>query len=286
MNDQRTAIYAERLKILSGEGVRETFHTMLENVVEEITEGLAPEKVAGSEWDWAAVNEELMTQFGFQIELSDDEKDGLSPDAFYDMVLDKAEKLLSAKETEFTPTVYDYLLRQILITTLDHLWKDHLLAMDHLREGINLRAYGQKDPKQEYKKEGHQMFQEMVAVFRADVVEKMCKVQVRREVVAQQPPPQPGTVEPQTQVQPTAGTTEPTVETGPAPAPSPTLGQPLAAPKQERKLVYSHGSDGAPRDASKKEPVKGAEKVGRNEPCPCGSGKKYKQCHGKTAVTS
>lgn len=259
----------------------ETFQTMLESVVEEITEGLTQEKVPGSEWEWSAINDELMIQFGFSIELNEEEKDDLSPDGFYDMVLEKAEKLLSAKETEFTTPIYEYLLRQILITTLDHLWKDHLLAMDHLREGINLRAYGQKDPKQEYKKEGHDMFQQMVAAFRADVVEKMCKVQVRREVTA----PPPGTVEPQTAMQPTPGTIEPHVESGPPAAPAPQLGQPLAPLKPERKLVYSHGAGGTAKDNTKKEPAK-AEKIGRNEPCPCGSGKKYKQCHGKAAVTS
>ncbi len=272
MSDQRTVVYRERRKILGDEETRETLGKMLRAVTDEVVSSFAPEKESASEWDWVAINEEMQKQYGFVIELTEDEKDNLISTAFNDIIVERAEELLAAKDKEFGTELYDYLLRNIMINTLDQMWKDHLLAMDHLREGINLRGYGQKDPKQEYKREGFDLFQEMIAVFRAEVIEKMCKVQVRREVQGEAPATAaPASGEKAAVAPPQAAT----------PA-APVMARPLE-PKSQKQLVYTHG-DAPPRD-KKKEPIKtAAAKVGRNEPCPCGSGKKYKQCHGVTAA--
>jgi preprotein translocase subunit SecA len=263
MNDQRRAIYAERRRVLAGEGLREMFDQILDNVIEEIVEAFAQDKVPGSEWEWRAIDEDMQTQFGFTLGLSDDEKDGLIPASFGDLLAERVGAHLDAKEKEFGEANYLDILRHVLITTLDSLWKDHLLAMDHLREGINLRAYGQKDPKQEYKREGHTMFQEMVAVFRSDVVQKMSVVQIRRDVPLPQPQGAPAPA--------------PLQQAPQRPLPPPPM-LPSAPLPNEKKMTFSHGD--APVKEAKKEPIKTGHKVGRNEPCPCGSGKKFKVCHG------
>lgn len=274
MNDQRTVVYRERRKILSGESVRETFDQIVEAVVDEIVDSFIPEKSAGPDWDWVAIEEELQQQFGFTLNVSDEEKGNLLSEGFRDLLLERVRDHFAAKEREFTPPVFDYILRNVMITTLDQMWKDHLLAMDHLREGIGLRGYGQKDPKQEYKREGFTMFQEMIAAFRADVVERMAKVQVRREEIVSGPEALP---------EGPATSASPREAAGLLPLGNKAMaaGRPLTAPKEQR-LTYSHGD--APKKEARREPVKSAAKVGRNEPCPCGSGKKYKLCHGRAEV--
>jgi preprotein translocase subunit SecA len=128
----------------------------------------------------------------------------------------------------------------IMLQTIDSLWKDHLLNMDHLKEGIGLRGYGQKNPLQEYQKEGFEMFEEMIHRIEEDVVQKLFTVEIARESAAQE----------------------------------------VAMPQRPQRMVLSHGAENIqahPAEPSKRE----GEKVGRNAPCPCGSGKKYKRCHGK-----
>ncbi len=293
MNDQRTVVYKERRKILAGEGIGEMFDEILKSVVDDITAAWAPEKTPPEDWDWTAIEEEMQKQFGFQLELPEEEIERLVPDSFGDVVLERAEQLFEEKKKTFGDELFTYLLRNIMLSTLDQLWKEHLLAMDHLREGIGLRGYGQKDPKHEYKREGFEMFGDMIAMFRAEAVEKMAKVQVRREPVEQPPVMQQQQQQQQAVPGQAAATGLPlqgstTSSSGqPAqpqnPAGMPIVNRPMEA--AERKMTYSHGDTPPKRDAQKA-PVKAAEKVGRNEPCPCGSGKKYKQCHGSAAVSS
>jgi preprotein translocase subunit SecA len=145
------------------------------------------------------------------------------------------------KEKRFGEPMLRQLEKIIMLQTIDSLWKDHLLNMDHLKEGIGLRGYGQKNPLQEYQKEGYDMFEEMIQRKEEDVVQKLFTVELARESVA------------------------PRVE--------------LQQPRPQR-MVLSHGDEPiAARPSSA--PKRDGEKVGRNDPCPCGSGKKYKRCHGK-----
>jgi preprotein translocase subunit SecA len=144
------------------------------------------------------------------------------------------------RERPFTPPVMRQLETLVLLQTIDSLWKDHLLSMDHLKEGIGLRGYGQRDPLQEYKKEGFEMFEAMMLQIQVDAIEKLFTVQIaRQEDVArmeQQRRPQPA------------------------------------------RMVMSGG--GAAAAPAKPQTVRHEDKIGRNDPCPCGSGKKYKKCHG------
>ncbi len=290
MNEQRKVVYAQRKKILLGEPIDESFDSMLTNVVQDIAGDVIPEKVAGPDWDWAGIEEEIQKTFGFKLEPTTHEMEHMDEQLFVQVVQEKAQERFEAKKKEFGDEIYGYVQRNIMITTLDQLWKDHLLAMDHLREGINLRGYGQKDPKQEYKREGYQMFQEMIALWETEVIEKMAHVQVRREA----PPPLLQPEQPPMTAQhppaPTQTGTQPPLagaSSQTAPVGLPQMARPLA--QNERQLSYSHGGNAngpAKKKASAKEPIKSAPKVGRNDPCPCGSGKKYKQCHGSAAATA
>ena len=145
------------------------------------------------------------------------------------------------KEKRFGEPMLRQLEKIIMLQTIDSLWKDHLLNMDHLKEGIGLRGYGQKNPLQEYQKEGFDMFEEMVRRKEEDVVQKLFTVELARETVARE------------------------IE--------------IEQPRPQR-MVLSHGEDAIPARAGNAAKREG-EKVGRNDPCPCGSGKKYKRCHGK-----
>jgi len=152
---------------------------------------------------------------------------------------DRLRKFYEQRETEFTPPVMRQIEKIVMLQTLDSLWKDHLLAMDHLKEGIGLRGYAQQNPLVEYQKEGFSMFEALMSTMQRDVVEKCFSVQVTRQQDVQQMQEQP----------------------------------------KPQKMVMSHG--GETQDAGPQTVKRDADKVGRNDPCPCGSGKKYKRCHGK-----
>jgi preprotein translocase subunit SecA len=156
------------------------------------------------------------------------------------MAIERVHQLYDQREAEFTAPVMRQIEKIIMLQTLDSLWKDHLLAMDHLKEGIGLRGYAQQNPLVEYQKEGFTMFEALMSTMQADVVEKIFSVQVRREQDVQQIQQQP----------------------------------------KPQRVVMSHGGESEAAQAAA--PVKReGDKVGRNDPCPCGSGKKYKRCHGK-----
>jgi preprotein translocase subunit SecA len=148
----------------------------------------------------------------------------------------------TARETAFTPPVLHQLEKFILLQTIDTLWKDHLLAMDHLKEGIGLRGYGQRNPLQEYQKEGFTMFEDMIEKIQEDVVQKVFTVQIARQEDLER-------LEQRRRPQPT-------------------------------QMVMSGGGAAAARSSTGGQAAAAAAKVGRNDPCPCGSGKKYKKCHG------
>ena len=151
---------------------------------------------------------------------------------------ERVRQLYDQREAEFTEPVMRQIEKIVMLQTLDALWKDHLLAMDHLKEGIGLRGYAQQNPLVEYQKEGFTMFEALMAVMQQDVVEKVFSVQVQRQQDVEQ----------------------------------------IQQPKPQR-VVMSHGGE---TEAAAATPAKReADKVGRNDPCPCGSGKKYKRCHGK-----
>jgi preprotein translocase subunit SecA len=157
-----------------------------------------------------------------------------------EIAAERIQQLYEAREAEFTPPVMRQIEKIVMLQTLDSLWKDHLLAMDHLKEGIGLRGYGQLNPLVEYQKEGFEMFESLMRVMQQDVIEKVFSVQVRREQDVQQ----------------------------------------IEQQQRPQRVVMSHGDERVNGDEPSTARRDG-DKVGRNDPCPCGSGKKYKRCHGK-----
>lgn len=247
MNQQREVVYKYRRQILGQEGLKDMVAGFIEDAAEEIGFTYVDEKTHPEEWDKKAIKDAVYKQFDVQPD--DKEFENLqSRDALIDLIADEAKKTYDKKVGSIGAESFSHLEKVVMLHTLDTLWKDHLLAMDHLKEGIGLRGYGQKNPLQEYKKEGFDLFQDMIFRLKQEVCERLFKVKITRE-------------------EDVSGL------------------EPLKRPQQ---FVLSRGEaqergrgQGAGSGDEKPKPVHVAEKIGRNEPCPCGSGKKYKKCCGK-----
>jgi preprotein translocase SecA subunit len=241
LNKQREVIYNQRREVLKGETLKEEVLSMAEGLAGEIVSRYAESDNGTADWDWSGLREGLLHQFNMRFDTSLQETDGLKEDELAERVSQQINQTYEEKERRFTPPMLRQLEKIIMLQTIDGLWKDHLLNMDHLKEGIGLRGYGQKNPLQEYQKEGFDMFEDMAHRIQEDVVQKLFMVEIARESVAQE------------------------LE---------------ARPARPQRVILSHGSDNLA--AGPVAPVKReGEKIGRNDPCPCGSGKKYKRCHGK-----
>jgi preprotein translocase subunit SecA len=221
-------IYAQRRQILGGKTLEEDLMEMAGELVEEIVEEYTAHKLP-EEWDLKAMGDALYRQFGFRV--SPENLDGDLHEVLYDLV----KELLEAKREEIGPELFQQLQQMVMLQIVDNHWKEHLLSMDHLRDGIGLRGYAQVDPLREYQREGYEMFMDLINRIQADSVGTLFHLQVQPH---HEPPPE--------------------------------------ARRQATPMAYSHGGEGGapPKQRQKK-------KVGRNDPCPCGSGKKYKKCCGK-----
>jgi preprotein translocase subunit SecA len=241
MNKQREVIYTQRKEILAGNEIRESFLGMVDDTVTDIVALYAIDKVAAREWDWQGVYDSVYKVFAYQLDIPQEAMDRLNPTNFDDLLRGAGRQRFTDKLSEFGDELMDHLIKVIMLQVIDAQWKDHLLSIDHLKEGIGLRGYGQKDPKQEYKKEAYNLFMNMMSRIREEVVEKIFWVQVSREDDMQ-------------------------LEVEPAPQPP--------------RMVFNLGDEIA-AEPVQSSPSKGGRNIGRNEPCPCGSGKKYKKCCGK-----
>ncbi len=244
MNKQREVIYGRRRELLSGASLKDDVLDMCGQLIEDIVAAHADPEVDPKEWEWKALDDAFFQQFKFHPAIDPDNGalDGgaiQTPDDLIEAAEDRVRKAYDQREAEFTAPVMRQIEKIVMLQTLDSLWKDHLLAMDHLKEGIGLRGYAQVNPLVEYQKEGFTMFEALMATMQKDVVEKCFSVQVTRQQDVQQMQEQP----------------------------------------KPQKMVMSHG--GEAQDTSHQTVKREADKVGRNDPCPCGSGKKYKRCHGK-----
>ncbi len=243
MNKQREVVYHRRRELLSGASLKDDVLDMCDALIEEIAGAHADNEIDPAEWDWKAIDDAFFKQFkfrpGFNAQTEIEGKPIHGTDDFIEIASERVRQLYDQREAEFTEPVMRQIEKIVMLQTLDALWKDHLLAMDHLKEGIGLRGYAQVNPLVEYQKEGFTMFEALMAVMQQDVVEKVYSVQVQRQQDVEQ----------------------------------------IQQPKPQR-VVMSHG--GETEAAAAAAPAKReADKVGRNDPCPCGSGKKYKRCHGK-----
>jgi preprotein translocase subunit SecA len=238
MNKQREVIYDLRKRILSQEGVAEVIQSTIEELAENIVDPIADPKTYPEEWDYPRLNESVMRLFAIVPDIRPNETSGMTREKLLEKVLGRTREVYTRKEVEFGEEAIRYLERVLYLQTIDSLWKEHLLTMDQLREGIGLRGYGQRNPLQEYQKEGYEMFTDLISNIKEETIQKLFRVQIARpEEVTR-------------------------FETA-----------------RRQPLVMSHG---AGEMEEKPQPVKReSKKVGRNDPCPCGSGKKYKKCHGR-----
>jgi len=237
MNQQREVIYRQRREALNGKSLKPAIEDMIQDKAEEIAETYADEKTAPEEWNLKGLDEAVFNQYNSHINITEDLLDGLNADGLAEVIASSAFELYTKKEGELGEENFRQLERYVMLNTVDTLWKDHLLSMDHLKEGIGLRGYAQQNPLIVYKKEGFEMFQDMISRIQEQTLSILFRIQ----------PAEPDKIEA------------------------------IHKPK-EQNLIFS-GSDGEPQ---KKKPVRRAnDKTGRNDPCPCGSGKKFKKCCGK-----
>lgn len=252
-NDQRRAIYSQRNELLDLEDVSETITSIREDVFKAVIDNFVPPQSLEEMWDIEGLEERLKSDFALELPISQWLKDDptLHEEILRERILKAAIDEYQAKESITGPEALRQYERSIMLSTLDNLWREHLAAMDHLRQGIHLRGYAQKDPKQEYKRESFSMFAGMLEAMKFDVISALSRVKVNRpEEVAEAEEKQRLKLE-------------------------------ELAKLQQAAHASLEGAADDSNDSSAKPQVLGAEgKVGRNDPCPCGSGKKYKQCHG------
>jgi len=263
-NDQRQIIYQQRRDLMAADDISETIDGLREEMVFDVFAQHIPPQSLEGQWDAPGLEEALQTEFGSQQSIGRwlDEDDDLDEEKLREKVIAQIEAEYKAKEAEWSAVNVDMRMveKQIMLQILDQRWKEHLATMDHLRQGIHLRAYAQKQPKQEYKRESFELFQELLFNIKLDVVRMLSRIQIER----------PEDVEAQERARREAAAERMDYQHAQSSALSDGGEQPGAqelADPEDKVETY----------------VRDERKVGRNEPCPCGSGKKYKQCHGKVA---
>ena len=259
INKQREVIYAQRRGFLAGENLKGQVLEIVEEMAEESVLNYADKGIDPAEWDWKGLDDTVFRQFNMRLGLSEEQQEELITEDLQDLVRDRALQHYEEREQAFSPPVMRYLEKVIMLQTMDSLWKDHLFAMDHLKEGIGLRGYGQKNPLQEYKKEAFSLFDDLSRRMQEDVVEKLYSVQVARQEDVQRMEEGQASRRPMQMMHGGQATLE-----QPQPATRPAPGRPNGQPPADRPV----------------QAIRDTPKVGRNAPCPCGSGKKYKKCHG------
>ncbi|ADC72681.1 preprotein translocase, SecA subunit [Thioalkalivibrio sp. K90mix] len=255
-NDQRRVIYEQRAELLTTDDISDTIEALLNDVINaQISEYIPPGSIE-DEWDVEGLEQALAGEFGIELPVKQwlEDEDDLHEEPLRERIIEHARTLLAGKREQLGDTTMNRLQRDMMLQVLDTQWKEHLAAMDYLRQGIGLRGYAQRNPKQEYKKEAFAMFQALLERIKHDVIKYLLRIQLRspEEVEALQPKKK-------------------------APA--------------ESDMNFQHENPDSALDAGaeEREPVASGDtpyrregpKLGRNEPCWCGSGKKYKQCHGK-----
>ena len=251
-NDQRKVIYEQRNDLMSADDISETVLAIRESVVNELIDGFIPPQSMEEQWSLPELEDALERDFSVPMPIRDwlENDDSLHEETLRQEIVDKIERVYKEKESLAGSEVMRHFEKAVTLQVLDAQWKDHLAAMDYLRQGIHLRGYAQKNPKQEYKREAFEMFSSMLESIKQEVISVLSKVQVRAE-------------------------------------------EDVEAVEQQRRssapMQFTHESASAMVEDSDEQEndqqpfVRKDRKVGRNEPCPCGSGKKYKQCHGKLA---
>jgi preprotein translocase subunit SecA len=211
---------------------------MIEELVDDSVESHTDAEFHPSEWDHRGIEEEIFRLFAFRPMLSPQEQENLSQDELREHITRRVKEIYEKRQEEFGEEISRNLEMFCSLQAIDLLWKEHLLSLDHLKEGIGLRGYAQRNPLHEYQKEGFELFQDLITRVKEETVSRLFRVRIAPAESLTEPPPPPA----------------------------------------EEQLVMSHGEEPT---AKKKTVRRSGKKVGRNEPCPCGSGKKYKKCCGR-----
>lgn len=237
MNQQREVIYRQRREALSGKSLKSAIQDMIKDKAENMSDNFVDPKAPYDEWDLKGLKEAVFKQFAVNLDLNIDMLEGVDGNEVVALINDAALKAYQDKEAVVGEHEFRELERFVMLQTVDNLWKDHLLSMDHLKEGIGLRGYAQQDPLMIYKKEGFELFNDMISRIKEETLGILFRIQLAE----------------------------------------PEKLEDLRRPK-EQSMIFSGGEDAG----AGKQPVKrGKKKTGRNAPCPCGSGKKYKKCCGR-----
>ena len=264
-NDQRKVIYQQRNELLDSDNVHETIENIRQDVFTELVRRYVPHDSVDEQWNIAGLETELNSEFGLQINLKQwlEEQQEVDANGVLDRVLESADRMFREKEAMLGSEVMRGLEKHVMLSVLDNGWKEHLSSMDYLRQGIYLRGYAQKQPKQEFKREAFELFEAMLGRIKHEVVQLLARVRIRNEDEVEALEEQQRR---QAEAQARSMQFQHAEAAGFAAGALPADGEAEALPPMP--IVQSPVHRDAP-------------KVGRNDPCPCGSGKKYKQCHGK-----
>ncbi|MBV9629785.1 MAG: SEC-C domain-containing protein, partial [Xanthobacteraceae bacterium] len=264
-NDQRKVIFDRRVELMRDENVAETVAEMRRDVIDDLVAKHIPEKAYPEQWDTAGLKEDLNRVLALDLPVDAWAKEeGIADEEIIARIERRADEHMAAKVAQWGPDVIRYVERSIVLQTLDHLWREQLVMLEHLRQVIGLRGYGQRDPLNEYKSEAFTLFESMTTNLREAVTSQLMRVEI-----VQSPPPPEATELPFMQAHHI----------------DPSTGEDELAMSDARLVPALAGDNGSARAAAERNPKDPTSwgKVGRNEACPCGSGKKFKHCHGRYA---
>ncbi|MCX8999967.1 preprotein translocase subunit SecA [Rhizobiaceae bacterium BDR2-2] len=253
LNDQRKVIFEQRIELMDAESISETIADMRQEVIEILVRKYIPETAYAEQWDVAGLKSDVLRVLAFDLPIEEWAKEeGIAEDDILKRLTELADKHMADKAERFGPELMNYVEKSVVLQMLDHLWREHIVNLDHLRSVVGFRGYAQRDPLQEYKSEAFELFQALLANLREGVTAQLMRVEL-----AQEPAPLPQT---------------PVMEA-----------HHLDASTGEDDFTETAGAQApgyvAPENRNPADPLTWG-RVGRNEPCPCGSGKKYKHCHG------
>ena len=237
MNTQRKVIYTQRKEVLAGENLRDIVVGIIDELIEDTVATFCPEKTSPKDWNWDSLSEDIYSLFNMLFVAPTEVGDKLTQAQLVKQLKTQVHHRLQEREEEFSTPIFEHLMKVLLLQIIDSQWKDHLLSIDHLKEGIGLRGYAQQDPKEAYKREAYGLFMEMMGRIRQEVVEKLFRIQLAREEDVER----------------------------------------MEEQQRRRRIEFNRAGG---EDQVRKPVTRQDAKVGRNDPCPCGSGQKYKKCCG------
>ena len=262
MNDQRKAIFGQRLEIMGAEDISEITQDMRHQVIDDLVEQYMPPRSYADQWDVDGLHEAIRTGLALDLPVQDwADEEGVDDEAIRDRIVQASDEYMAKKAVDFGPENMRQIEKQVLLQTIDAKWREHLLTLEHLRSVVGFRGYAQRDPLNEYKTEGFQLFEAMLDSLRAEVTEKLSRIQPltpeqQQEIMRQMQ-------EQQKAAQAAADKAVADAEGAADPAASAAAPAPGARPGFDENDPATWGNPG------------------RNDPCPCGSGKKFKHCHGR-----